>query len=138
MAGPAPGVHINDPLVRRATKTERQIAFGVFIAAINQYIDFLQQCINGWIVFGQQFIQCEAAVAPDVQALCVDVTGQLYKWGWLHEGLAATECDAGKQWICFNLGEDVISIGIMTAIKRMGIGIMTASAVMWASLGKDR
>ena len=132
-----PGLfHIDDTLVAAAAEGQGQVALLQVEFSIDKDINALQQLGHRRIFHAGKLLESIAGIGPDIQAVCMELFGQLSQRGGLTEGLATAEGDTGKQWIIEDMREQVIRIGGLPAGEVVRLRILAALTMMGAACVK--
>ena len=82
-------LHVNHALVPGASEVQCEVALFFFIRPVDEDVEFIQEGARCFVFLGAlcELFECEAAVAPDVEAALVDGAGEARERGGLEERL---------------------------------------------------
>ena len=137
-AGAARGGEIDDTLVARSAKVQREIAQLLTVVAVNEHVELIEQCIHIGVSLCAQLLERKAGIAPDIETSFMCRACQREQSARLKERFAAAERQPREERIFIQLRHHSTDGRRTSADERLRFRVVTAGAPARTALCKDR
>ena len=137
-AGAARGGEIDDTLVARSAKVQREIAQLFAVVAVNEDVQLFEQRVHVRVALCAEFFESKPRVAPHIEPTCVCGACEREQCPRLKERFAAAERQPREERVFIQLRDHGADGCRASADERLCLRIVTSGAPPRTALCKDR